>query len=86
MVLWLRSAENASGRLAVVSSRKVGGAVERNRARRRLREMYRRNRDQLTGRHDVVLIARRDVLRASADAIRRDFLGLAARAGIGKPQ
>jgi len=44
MVLFLRSGPDAALRLGVVSSRKVGGAVARNRARRRIREVFRHER------------------------------------------
>ena len=44
MVLFLRAAPDASLRLGVVASKKVGNAVERARAKRRLREAFRRHR------------------------------------------
>jgi len=49
----------------VASRRSVGGAVQRNRARRRLREIVRRRWRRVTGRgHWLVLIAMRGVLKA----------------------
>lgn len=45
-------------RLGIVASKKIGGAVVRNRARRRLREIYRKNEDMLRAGYDIVLIAR----------------------------
>jgi ribonuclease P protein component len=86
MVLWLRSGEKAELRLGVVSSRKVGGAVQRVRARRLLREVYRRNRHKLTGHFDVVLVARGNILKAESEAIEREFLALAGQAGVYTPQ
>lgn len=85
MVLWLRSGEGACLRLGVVSSRKVGGAVQRVRARRLLREVFRRNRHLLTGTYDVVLAARGRILHAGAEAIRTEFLDLAGKAGVYTP-
>jgi len=85
MVLWIRSAPDASLRLGVVSSRKVGGAVQRNMARRRLREAWRRNRQDMTGQHDVVLVARRPVVTAKAMDVERELLHLARRAGLARP-
>lgn len=46
-------------RLGVIASRRVGNAVQRNRAKRRLREVFRLNQDRLPGSCDVVLVARR---------------------------
>jgi ribonuclease P protein component len=82
MILWLRSGEGAALRLGVVTSRKVGHAVIRTRARRRIREVYRRNRAQLAGAWDVVIIVRASLAQATHDEITRDFLELAARAGL----
>ena len=53
----------APSRLGVVASRKVGGAVRRARAKRLLREVYRRQPDRPAG--DLVLIARRGIHEAS---------------------
>lgn len=82
MVLYLREGEDATLRLGVVSSKKVGGAVQRNRARRRLREAYRRCRAWFSGPFDVVLIARGYVLRASWPQVVHEMLELAAQAGL----
>ena len=82
MVLWLRAGDGASLRLGVVSSRKVGDAVHRNRARRRLREAFRRHRDRFAGEVDVILVARSGVVRAAWSDLVEELLVLAARAGI----
>lgn len=82
MNLWLREGEGAALRLGVVASRRVGGAVQRARAKRLLREVYRRNRHRFAGPWDVILSARSDILRAKWPAIERELLRLAGRAGI----
>ena len=62
-------------RLGIVASRKVGGAVERNRAKRRLRELFRRRERRAGDRSlDVVAIARVDLARAPFEAVQSDFL------------
>ena len=48
-------------RLGVVTSRKIGGAVERSRARRLLREAFRRHQSELSRPLDVVLVARNSI-------------------------
>lgn len=45
-------------RLGVVASRKVGGAVQRNRAKRLIREVFRRGADLFPPGLDVVIIIR----------------------------
>ncbi len=82
MVMWLRAGEGASLRLGVVSGRKVGGAVQRNRARRRLREVFRRHRHRCSGPWDVVIVARRAIVEAPHAEVTEDFLRLARRAGL----
>ena len=86
MVLFLRTAPDASLRLGVVASKKVGNAPERARAKRRLRDAFRRNRSRFTATtDDVVLVARRSILSADWDAVVSELLKLAAQAGLIPP-
>ena len=81
MVLFLRSGPDASRRLGVVASKRVGNAVERARAKRRLREAFRRHRALFPqGHDDVVLVARRPILSAPWPDVVAELLRLAARA------
>ena len=82
MVLWLRSGKDASLRLGVVTSKKVGAAVQRTRARRLLREAYRRQRSDFKGSCDVVLVGRAAILKAKWPAITDDLKNLARKAGL----
>ena len=88
MVLWLREGEGASLRLGVVTSKKVSNrAVDRNRARRVLRDIFRRRRAEFSGDVDVVIIARRNLLDASYADVEAELLQLARKAGlIGNPK
>ena len=86
MVLFLRSGPDASLRLGVVASKKVGNAPERARAKRRLREAFRRHRAAFTAStDDVVLVARRSILAAPWDDVVAELLKLAAQAGLTPP-
>lgn len=52
------NASTARPRLGLSVSRKVGGAVERNRVKRMLREAFARNEDGLRPGQDLVVVAR----------------------------
>lgn len=79
MVLFLRDAPDASARLGVVASKKVGNAIARARAKRRLREVFRLHRQWLPSgfRSDVVLVARRSILEAPWRRVVADYEALA---------
>jgi ribonuclease P protein component len=51
-------AKGPSQRLGITVSRKVGGAVVRNRVKRRVREWFRHSRHELRGEIDIVVIGR----------------------------
>ncbi|HMP89772.1 MAG TPA: ribonuclease P protein component [Kiritimatiellia bacterium] len=85
MVLWIRTGNDCALRLGVVTSKKVGNAVKRVKVRRLLREVFRKNREQLTGQCDVVLVGRAGLDRAPWASIEKEFLDLASKAGIYSP-
>jgi ribonuclease P protein component len=59
------------GRLGIAATRKMGGAVVRNRAKRLIREVFRRN--KLAPGYDVVVIPRRELVDAGLTAIEAEF-------------
>ncbi len=78
---WAEGAGPGS-RLGVVTGRKLGPAVERNRARRLMRECFRRSQHVLTGKFDIVLIARNSINGRSMGAVEKDYLAALKRAGL----
>jgi ribonuclease P protein component len=62
-------------RLGIIASKRVGGAVDRNRAKRRIREVFRNNRERSAGvvDLDLVVIARSDLVDAPFPAVAADF-------------
>jgi ribonuclease P protein component len=66
--------DQAPARIGFTVSRKVGNAVERNRVRRRLRELVRLNSgDALRPGHDYVLVGRRAALSAAFSDLAADY-------------
>ncbi len=59
-----------TGRLGVAATRKLGGAVVRNRAKRLIREVFRRN--KIAG-FDVVVVPKRELLDATLTALETEF-------------
>lgn len=72
--------ESGPLRFGVVASRRVGGAIRRNRAKRRLREVFRRNEPREAVAADVVLIARNAIIEASFQDIERTYIRGVGRA------
>lgn len=67
-------------RVGFTVSKQVGNAVERNRVRRRLRELIRlAPRSALSAGHDYVLIGRRAALKAAFDAMMDELTGALRR-------
>jgi ribonuclease P protein component len=80
----LRSlAPGSVSRLGVVTSRKIGGAVLRSRARRLLRESFRLHRLDFPQPVDLVLVARPSIVGKKLADVERDFLRAMSQARIG---
>jgi ribonuclease P protein component len=65
------------GRLGIAATKKLGGAVLRNRAKRLIREVFRRN--KIAVGYDVVVIPTRELLDASLTALEVEYRGLIER-------
>jgi len=84
---WLRMSvlsrpDETTTRLGVVTSRRVGGAVQRNRVRRRLREIFRVRRDMILPGFWLVVVAKTGAAEAAFGELRDEWLRLAGRLSI----
>lgn len=68
--------EGVPCRLGITVSRRVGGAVVRNRVKRRIREIFRQNPALVEGLGALVVIARRSAREASFSDLEQDFFRL----------
>jgi ribonuclease P protein component len=84
MVMWLGEAGSAADlRMGVIASKRTfRRAVDRNRAKRLLRESFRLNRSQVDCGGDLVLIARHRILRAECPAVEKEFMWLLRKVGL----
>ena len=84
MVLYAfkRTGRFSQTRFAFCVGKKFGGAVVRNRVRRRLREVCRLNEHKLDEKWDLILLARRNAEKLRFALLEKRFLSLCGRAGI----
>ena len=77
MTMFTRERETGPSRLGIAATRKMGAAVERNRAKRLVRELFRHNKPVAA--IDVVVVPRREILAAPYDRGETEFRSLMAR-------
>lgn len=77
MTLFVVANSGATPRLGVAATRKLGSAVERNRAKRRAREVFRRH--KVPAGLDIIIVPRREMLDAPFSSVEADFLGALER-------
>ena len=63
--------QRAVGRLGIAATKKLGGAVQRNRAKRLIREVFRRN--NIAPGFDVVVVPKRELLDATLTVLEADY-------------
>ena len=79
---WHQLPDGASPKLGVVTSKKLGGATERSRARRLLRESFRQHQNEFSQPIELVLVARPSIVGRGFAEVEKDFLVTLRRAGL----
>ncbi len=69
-------------RIGVITGKKIGGAVIRNRARRLLRESFRLHQHELCQPVDLILVARNSIVGKNFSEVEKDFLQALRRGGL----
>lgn len=77
MTVFLLPRKPGPPRLGIAATKKLGGAVERNRAKRVVREIFRQHSNPSD--LDIVVIPRRSLLTAAYDSIRADYVSCVDR-------
>lgn len=83
MTMFTREREAGPARLGIAATRKMGAAVERNRAKRLVRELFRHNKPRTAT--DVVVVPRREILDAPFECIETEFRSLLSRRAARQP-
>lgn len=77
MTMFTRERQAGPARLGIAATRKMGASVERNRAKRLARELFRHHKP--AGAIDVVVVPRREMITAPYARVEAEFLSLLAR-------
>ncbi len=72
-ILIYLSNELGFSRVAIVASKKLGNAVQRNKIKRQFRTLYRRNKELLTRPIDLIIIPHREIREAQQQILEKDF-------------
>ena len=81
-VVYCRKNRSRGNKLGLTVSTKLGKAVQRNKIRRRYKEIYRLNEEKFTPGYDIVIVARIKSRYAGYRELEADFLNLSRRLGI----
>jgi ribonuclease P protein component len=79
---WNRLPDGAAPKLGVVTSKKIGGAVQRSRARRLLRESFRQHQHEFAQPVELILVARNSIAGKGFAEVEKDFLAALNRAKL----
>ncbi|MDO4173911.1 MAG: ribonuclease P protein component [Eubacteriales bacterium] len=82
LVVYAMRNQYGEGRLGITAGVKLGGAVQRNRVKRLIREAYRLHRDGLRPNTDLVVVARHRAVGASYQRIERAYLRCLRQLGL----
>ena len=79
---WHKLPDGTAPRLGVVTSKKIGGAIERSRARRLLRESFRLHQHEFSHPVELVLVARNSIAGKKFADVEKDLLSALNRANL----
>jgi len=83
MTMFTRDREAGPARLGIAATRKMGASVERNRAKRLARELFRHHKPP--GPVDVVIVPRREMLAVPYARVETEFCSLLSRSTRPRP-
>lgn len=85
VINWREVPAGGKSRVGIITTKALGSAVIRSRARRRIREAFRHQQAELLRSADIVLIARSSIRNISQDQVAADLTKALRRAGLTSP-
>ena len=85
-VVYCRRTNRPLSRLGITTGVKLGNAVKRNRARRRIRELYRTHEHRLLAGYDIVVVARTRAIYGRYAELKRSFVQQMKKLGLAAPK
>jgi ribonuclease P protein component len=82
MLVFALAREGQPARLGIAATRKLGMAVERNRAKRRVRELFRHH--PAPPGFDIVIVPRRSLIDAPYTSLEAEYVATLARVRSGR--
>lgn len=83
---WVSSGDRSHARLGVITSKKIGKAHVRNRARRLMRESYRQIQHEILQHLDLILVARKSIAKKSQQEVQQDLSTIMRRHRLLPPE
>lgn len=82
IIVYIRKSNILYNRFGIVTSKKVGNAVKRNRVKRKIRAIARNNMDRLDAGNDIVIVCRQNTANAEFKLMEKDFLIVMGKARL----
>ena len=82
IVLYVVSSKTKNIKVGLAVTRKIGHAVVRNRVRRRLREIIKKQVPNLKQNYNIIVVARENVINASFEKLTNEFIKLIKKANL----
>lgn len=82
LVSYVMPRKNGGVRLGITTSKKMGGAVERNRARRLVRAAVQQITKEYSGNFDLVVVCRRAILTKKSTEVQQTLLSHLQQANV----
>ena len=86
IVLYVVSSKTKNIKVGLAVTRKIGHAVVRNRVRRRLREIVKKQVPNLKQNYNIIVVARENVINASFEKLTNEFIKLIKKANLIKDE